>query len=330
VTALALSIAIGDYDRARPLFDEEVHIDGVRPIFLKLEPEEIFFRAFRQEAFDVCELSLSTFALHVARGDNTYVGIPVFPSRAFRHTAIYIRTDRNISRPEDLRGRRIGIPEYQLTATIWARAILEDDYGVKPSQILWVRGGQERPGRVEKSALTLPPEVRIEDAPPDATLSGMLERGDIDGLVAPRAPSCFERGAPNVGWLFPDPTAAATDWYRRTRLFPIMHLLGVRRELVLAHPWLPLALLKAFEQAKALAIRRLGNPAAPKVSLPFLDETVRAVQALMGEDYWPYGLEPNRVVLQAFLDAHHRQGLSQRRVAPEELFHESFAETYRI
>ena len=330
MTRLQLSIAIGDYDRVRPIEDGRVPIDGCEPLIMHLEPEEVFFRAFRQEAFDVCELSISTFALRTARGDNPYVGVPVFPSRAFRHTAIYIRTDRGIKGPKDLKGRKIGIPEYQLTANVWARAILLDDHGVDPSHIRWIQGGQEQAGRVEKAGFDLPQGVRIEPAPEGRTLSGMLAAGEIDGLIAPRAPSCFLQGAPNVGWLFPDPQAAASDWYRRTKIFPIMHLLGVRKTLAERHPWLPVALLKAFEAAKQITLEGLADPAAPKVTLPFLDEQVRAAQALMGRDYWPYGLEPNRLVLETFLDHHHRQGLSARRLAPEELFHFSVAESFRI
>ena len=328
--SLQLSIAIGDYDRVRPLAQGRVGIDGCAPIFMHLEPEEIFFRAFRQEAFDVCELSLSTFALRTARGDCPYVGVPVFPSRAFRHTAIYIRTDRGIARPEDLKGKRIGIPEYQLTANVWARALLLDGHGVDPSLIRWIQGGQEQPGRIEKAGFDLPEGVRIQPAPEGKTLSGMLEAGELDGLIAPRAPSCFTRRAPNVGWLFPDPQAAAADYFRRTGVFPIMHVLGVRKSLAEQHPWLPVALLKAFSEAKRLALEALAEPAAPKVMLPFLDEQVRAAQALMGEDYWPYGLEPNRVTLETFLQHHHRQGLSPRKLEPEELFHSSTLEGFRI
>jgi 4,5-dihydroxyphthalate decarboxylase len=330
VSRLQLSIAIGDYDRVRPVEDGRVRIDGCDPVFMHLEPEEVFFRGFRQEAFDVCELSLSTFALRTARGDCPYVGVPVFPSRSFRHTAIYVRTDKGIKDPKDLEGRRIGIPEYQVTANVWARAILQGDHGVGLSKIRWIQGGQEEPGRIEKAGFTLPEGVQLEPAPEGKTLSGMLEVGEIDGLIAPRAPSCFVRGAPNVGWLFPDPQGAATDWFRRTRVFPIMHLLGVRRTLAEQHPWLPVALLKAFDEAKRLTLEALAEPAAPKVSLPFLDEQVRAAQALMGKDYWPYGLEANRVVLETFLDHHHRQGLSPRRLKPEELFHPSVAERFRI
>jgi 4,5-dihydroxyphthalate decarboxylase len=176
MTNLELSIAIGDYDRVRPLVSGAVQIDGVTPVFMHLEPEEIFFRSFRQQAFDICELSLSSCAIAAAAGSDAYVGVPVFPSRAFRHNSMYIRTDRNIAGPSDLKGRRIGIPEYQLTATVWARAILWDDHGVSPADITWVRGGIEQPGRVEKIRLALPDDVRIEQAPEGATLSGMLAR----------------------------------------------------------------------------------------------------------------------------------------------------------
>jgi 4,5-dihydroxyphthalate decarboxylase len=322
---LPLSIAIGDYDRVRAIADGRVLIDGCEPILMHLEPEEIFFRAFRQEAFDVCELSLSTFALRTSRGDCPYVGVPVFPSRAFRHTAIYIRTDRGITRPEDLKGKRIGIPEWQLTANVWARAILLDEHGVDPSHIRWIQGGQEEPGRIEKAAFELPEGVRVTPAPEGKTLSGLLAAGEIDGLIAPRAPSCFIRGEPNVGWLYPDPQAAASDWYRRTGIFPIMHVLGIRRGLTEQHPWLPGALLKAFTEAKRMAVEALAEPAAAKATLPFVDEQVRAARALMGEDYWPYGLAPNRATLESFLQHHHRQGLSPRKLEPEELFHPSTA-----
>ena len=230
---LTLSVAVGNYDRMRPLSDGEVQIDGVDPVFMLLEPEEIFFRAFRHAAFDVCELSLSSFTVRTARGDCPYVGLPVFPSRAFRHTAIYVRRDR-VTGPADLKGRRVGSPEYQLTANVWARALLEDEFGVRAEDVTWVRGGLEQAGRVEKITFEPPPGLRLEQAPDTETLSGLLERGEIDGIIAPRAPSCFGRN--EVGWLFPDPVSAASEYYRRTRIFPIMHLLGLRRELARPAP----------------------------------------------------------------------------------------------
>ena len=258
------------------------------------------------------------------------MGVPVFPSRAFRHTSIYKRTDRGINTPADLKGRRIGTPEYQLTANVWARAILEEEYGVKPSDITWVRGGMDTPGRIEKISLDLGPDVRLENAPTDRTLNQMLEAGEIDGLIGPRAPASFEAGSPAVDWLFPDPSATASDWFRRTGLFPIMHILGVRRRLVEQHAWLPAALLKAFEQSKRIALTRLADTSATKVTMPFVEDNLRRTRQLMGRDFWPYGYAANKATLEAFLRFHHHQGLSHRLVGVEELFHSSTLESFKL
>jgi 4,5-dihydroxyphthalate decarboxylase len=329
LSKLQISIAIGAYDRNRPLIDGEVAIDGADPVFMTLSPEEIFFRAFRHQAFDVCELSLSSHLVNVARGTSAYVGVPAFLSRAFRHSSIYIRTDKGIREAADLKGRRIGLPEYQLTACVWARAILADEYGVQPADIIWVRGGIEEPGRPEKIKLTLPPEIRVEDAPEGRSLNAMLEAGEIDGFIGPRAPSCFDRGHPQIARLFPDPATAA-DYYRRTGVFPIMHLLGVRRELTDKHPWLPGALLKAFERSKRAALVKLADTSATKVTLPFVEEQLMAARQLMGDDFWPYGFAANRGVLEAFCAHHHAQGLSVRTLTPGELFHPSTLEAFAI
>ncbi len=329
MSKLNLSIAVGDYDRTRPLVDGAVQIDGVDPVYMTLVPEEIFFRAFRNEEFDVCELSLSSFTVKTAQGNCPYVGVPAFVSRAFRHTSIYVRTDR-VRAPADLKGRRVGLPEYQLTACVWARAILEDDHGVKPSDVIWVRGGIDDPGRPEKIALNLPKDVRLEDAPEGTTISQLLARGDIDGFVAPRAPSAEHLDHPHIGWLFADPMAAGKDYFRRTGIFPIMHLLGVRRTLVERHPWLPAALMKAFERSKAVALDKLGDTSATKVTLPFVEEQLKAARELMGADFWSYGLAPNRKTLETFLRHHHAQGLSSRLVSPDELFHPSTHESVKI
>jgi len=330
MSKLRLSVAMGNYDRTRPLVDGDVQIDGTDPIYMLLSPEEMFFRAFRDVAFDVSELSLSSFAVKTAAGTNPYVGVPVFPSRAFRHTAIYIRTDRGITNPADLKGRRIGTPEYQLTAAVWARALLHEEYGVKPSDISWVRGGMEDPGRPEKIPLQLPADVRLESAPADTTLSQLLERGDIDGIVGPRAPSSFERGDSRVAWLFADPAHTAAEYFRKTRIFPIMHILGIRRELAEQQPWLPMAVCKAFAEAKSIALARLVDTSACKVTLPFVEETLRGARSLMGPDFWSYGVAPNRHVLDHFLHHHHAQGLSGRRLQVEELFHPATLESYKI
>ncbi len=326
---LQLSIAIGDYDRTRPLVDGAVQIDSVDPQYMLLDPEEIFFRAFRHADFDICELSMSSYCVKTAAGTSPYIAVPVFPSRAFRHTSIYVRTDR-IRTPEDLRGKRVGVPEYQLTANVYARMVLEEDHGIRPADVTWVRGGYNHPGRVEKISLNLPEDVRLESAAPDETISGLLASGGIDALIGPRAPACFEAGHPNVGYLFPDPQQAATEWYKRTRLFPIMHTLGIRRTLAERHPWLPAAVMKAFQQSKSLALARLGDTSATKVTLPFVEEQLRAARALLGDDFWSYGLEPNRHVLQRFLARHHAEGLSERLLEPEELFHPASLESHKI
>ena len=326
---LQLSVAMGDYDRTRALFDGRVQIDGVNPVYMALYPEEMFFRAMRSQDFDICELSFSSYTVKTASDTCPYVAVPVFLSRAFRHTSLYVRKDR-IRTPQDLKGRRIGLPEYQLSANVWARAILQDDYGVHPEDVTWVRGGIETPGRPEKIALKLPPGVRLENAPEGTTISELLDRGEIDGFMAPRPPSARALANPSIGWLFDDPTAVAKDYYRRTGIFPIMHVVGIRKTLCAQHPWLPMAVFKAFSQAKEAALEALSDTSATKVTLPFVEEQLKAARETMGQDYWSYGVGPNRATLEAFLHHHHAQGLSQRRMQVEEIFHPATYETYSI
>jgi len=328
MSKLSLSVAVGPYDRTRALIDGSVQIDGVEPTCMTLPPEEIFFRALRHAEFDICELSLSSFTVKTAQGGGPYVGVPAFVSRMFRHTSIWVRTDR-IKKPEDLKGKRVGLPEYQLTANVWARAVLEEDYGVKPSDIHWIRGGIEDSDRPEKITISVPKDVRLDNAPAGKSISRLLADGEIDGFIAPRPPS-LPRNTPNVGWLFPDPAATASDYFKRTGIFPIMHLVGVRRTLVEQHPWLPGAVFKAFSQAKDKAVDMLADPSASKATLPFLEERVAQARALMGDDFWPYGFEANRKTLEAFLRHHHAQGLSSRLVKPEELFHPGTLESFKI
>ena len=323
---LDLSVAVGDYDRTRALFDGSVQIDGVDPVYMQLVPEEIFFRAFRAAEFDICELSLSSYTVKTALKDCPYIAVPAFVSRAFRHTSIYVRTDR-VKKPEDLKGRKVGVPEYQLTANVWARAMLEDDYGVKRTDIHWIRGGIEQIGRPEKISVKLPPGVRLDNAPEGATISKMLEAGEIDGFIAPRPPTLIENGHPHIGWLFADPVAVAKDYFKRTGFFPIMHVVGIRRELAERHPG---AVLKAFAQAKEAAMKKLSDTSATKVTLPFVEERLKEARDFMGHDFWSYGVAQNRKVLDYFLAQHHLEGLSSRRLAVEDLFHPSTFETFKL
>lgn len=329
MSKVQLSIAMGDYDRTRALFDGRVQIDGVDPVYMLLSPEEMFFRAMRSQDFDVTELSLSSYLVKHSKGECPYVAIPVFLSRAFRHTSIYVRKDR-IKRPEDLKGKRVGLPEYQLTANVWARSILQDDYGVRPEDITWVRGGIETPGRPEKIKLELPANVHVEPAPDGTTISELLDRGEIDGFIGPRPPSRQALKNPDIGWLFDDPTAVAKDYYRRTGVFPIMHVVGIRKELAERHAWLPGALLKAFSQSKAVALELLADTSATKVTLPFVEEQLKAARQTMGEDYWSYGVAAARKTLETFVRHHHSQGLSARLVSVDEIFHPSTYETFSV
>lgn len=329
MSQLHLSVAMGDYDRNRALFDGRVQIDGCDPVYMLLSPEEMFFRAMRSRDFDVTELSFSSYLVKHSRGECPYIAVPVFLSRAFRHTSIYVRKDR-IQTPEDLRGKRIGIPEYQLTAIVWARAILQDDHGISPEEVTWVRGGIDTPGRPEKIKLDLPSGVQIESAPEGTTISELLDRGEIDAFIAPRAPSGAALNNPNVGWLFDDPTATAKDYYRRTGIFPIMHVVGIRKELAQQHRWLPAAVMKAFGESKTRALELLSDTSATKVTLPFVEEQLKAARETLGADFWSYGVASNRRTLEAFTRHHFAQGLSARHMAIEELFDPSTYESYSI
>ncbi len=328
--SLPLAIACGNYDRTRPLFDGRVLIEGCDPVFLPQEPEEIFFRAFVHEEFDVAELSLSSYTMRRAKGDCPYVGIPAFISRSFRHSAIYVRTDRNIKRPEDLRGRLVGVPEYQMSAAVWVRGLLQDEHGMSPRDLRWVSGGLETPGRVEKVPFVAPNGLSLQPAPEGATLSGMLEAGAIDAFVGPRPPSCFIRGVPEVGRLFTNFGEAEEAYYRRTGIFPIMHIVGIKTELAARHPWLPASVYKAFVASKDIAVAALADPNVLTSSLPSLTWNTEQARTLMGNDFWSYGLDENARTLEVFLRYHFEQGLSLRRLTPADLFSPNTTSQWKI
>jgi 4,5-dihydroxyphthalate decarboxylase len=330
MSRLPLVVATGNYDRVRAIIDGRVTIEGCDVNYLTLEPEETFFRAFGAREFDVTELSLSSYMVATSRGTCPYQAIPVFPSRMFRHSAIYIRTDRGIAKPEDLKGKRIGVPEYQLTAQLWARGILSDEYGVKASDMRWLYGGEEEPGRTEKLKLDLPAEIKIEPIPEGATLSAMLRGGEIDGIISPRAPSCFSQRAANVGRLFPNFRQAELDYFSRTGIFPIMHVLGIRKELVESQPWLASSVFKAFVEARNATYEDLDFLAALRVTLPTLTAELEEIHRVMGRDFWPYGFAENRKALEAAVRYSHEQGLSKRKLAIEELFVPATLDTVKI
>jgi 4,5-dihydroxyphthalate decarboxylase len=315
-----ITIACWSYDRIKPLESGQVRIEGCDATFLDLEPEELFHRALHFEEFDVTELSFSNYLTLTARDQCPYVAIPVFPGRRFRHSGIYINARSGIHKPEDLKGRLVGSPEYQVTASVWIRGILEDEYHVKPSDIRWRAGGLYESSRTEKVTFSAPVGVELERIGPGKTLSEMLLAGEIDALIGPRAPNSFHDGHPDIVRLFPDYIEKEKEYYRRTGIFPIMHLLAVHKQKIRELPWLPSSLFKAFETAKNMAIERLLEENEPMVTYPWIDGVVKEAQGFMGKDFWPYGVEENRKTLEAFLRYHFDQGLSERRLRIDEIF----------
>ncbi|HTU12251.1 MAG TPA: ABC transporter substrate-binding protein [Allosphingosinicella sp.] len=327
---LNLTLACADYDRTRALADGRVQAEGIDLNVLNLEVEEIFFRMLRSREFDAAEMSLSSYCMTLGREEAPFVALPVFPSRFFRHSCIFVSTASGIERPEQLAGKRIGVPEYQMTAPVWIRGILADEHGVDPASPAYFSGGLEEPGRIEKLALDLPDGISVTPIGPAQTLSRMLRDGDLDALHSARAPSSFYTDPDRVRRLFPEPVAVERDYFRRTGIFPIMHVVVLRRDVYERHRWAALSLCKAFAAAQRLAYQALNVTAALATMLPWQIAAVEEARALMGADWWPYGLERNRDVLATFLRYHHAQGLSKHLLAPEELFAPETLESFRI
>ena len=320
---LHLSLACSSSDRTRPIIDGRVEVAGVSLTVLPGEPEDIFRRALRDRAFDVTELSMGSHIVTTARGDAPYIGIPVFPSRSFRHAAIYVRTDRGIRTAADLAGKRIGLPEYQQTAALWVRGTLREYYGVDTRGIAWRTGGMEEKGGSERVALKLPPELDVTPIGPEETLNGLLASGGVDAVVGPRPPSCFVARSAPVDRLYPDYRSEEEAYFRATGFFPIMHCVALRKELAEAHPWLPLELFRAFARARAMAVADLSMVNVLRASLPWIAAEAEAQTRIMGGDPWPYGFRRNRDELVAMIRFAVADGLAAREIAPESLFQAS-------
>jgi 4,5-dihydroxyphthalate decarboxylase len=330
MSKLRITLACWGYDRVAPLASGAVRADGIDLAFLDLAVEETFFRMARHREFDASEMSLSSYAVTLARDDPPFIAIPVFPSRMFRHGSIFVSAKSGILAPRELAGKRVGVPEYQMTAPVWIRGILSDDHGVKAESVEYFSGGEEQPGREEKLKLSLPAQFRVRPIGPQQTLSQMIADGEIDALYTARAPSTFASRPGDVRRLFPDYAAAEREYYRRTRIFPIMHTVVIRRDVYRANPWVAQSLCKAFVEAQRRTYRDLGEAHALKAMLPWLPAHVEETRREMGDDWWPYGFAANRHVLDTFLRYHHEQGLSPRRLAPEALFAKETLESFVI
>ena len=327
---LRLSFACWNYDRVRGVMEGRIPVDGISLTCLNLPVEETFFRQLRCQEFDVCEMGFGPYTTWVSKGNAPLISIPVFPSRMFRHSCIYVNAKSGISKPQDLVGKRVGLPEYQMTAAIWIRGIMSDEYGVKMSSVNYFTGGLEQPGRPEKVKLDLPPEIHCQRIPEDKTLAGMLEDGEIDALYTARAPSTFKGGTSKVRRLFPDFQTVEREYYRKTKIFPMMHTIAIRREIYERHPWVAQSLQKAFVLAQQEIYEDFHQTAALKFMLPWLMRHVEETEELMGSDFWPYGFQQNLHALNTYVRYHHESGCSRRLVSPEELFAKETLETFKI
>ena len=330
MSKLRLTCACWNYDRTRSLMDGAVQVDGIDLNYLNLPVEETFFRMIRNREFDVAEMSLSSYTVSTFRDPKPFIAIPIFPSRMFRHSSIYINADAGIREPQDLIGKRIGTPEFQMTAPVWIRGILAEHYGVPLDSVTYVTGGEEEPGRIEKQKIDLPRSIRIEPIGAEQTLSKMLATGEIAALHTARMPSTFLSQPDRVKRLFPDFVDVERKYYRETGTFPIMHTVVIRREVYEQNRWVAQSLYKAFAEAQRNTYEDLYVTAALKGMLPWLTAHVEETRALMGDDYWPYGFDANRQTLATFLRYHHQQGLSKTLRTPEELFAPETMEAFKI
>jgi 4,5-dihydroxyphthalate decarboxylase len=311
---LRLTLACGPYDRTLALQDGSIKPDGIELTYVARQPAEIFWRMLQYREFDVSELSLSNYTSLVDAGNPPFIAIPVFPSRVFRHGYIFINTEKGIREPKDLIGKRGGVPEYTMTAAVYIRGLLEHEYGVQPSSVEWL---QSRADRIERA---LPNDVKVTHTTGGQELGDMLERGEIDFLITANNPVSFRKGSPKVARLFSNYKEVEADYYRRTRIYPIMHTVVIRRDVYDANPWVALSLYQAFSAAKDRCYRLISDTGSAKATLAWLQPALEEEQAVFGPDWWAYGIEANRPSIDALLEYSFEQGLSDRRLTVEELF----------
>jgi 4,5-dihydroxyphthalate decarboxylase len=317
---LPLTLACWNYDRSRPLMDGRVKPDGIDLDIKVMRPREAFPRMLEKREFHVSEMSLASYVSLVGKGDCPFVAIPVALSKIFRHDCIYVRPGANIRTPQDLRGKRVGTTQYGSTGLVFMKGMLAHDHGVMPEDIHWFIGGLDAPTQRPLLPLDLPPSIRIDFLPDGKTLEGMLAAGELDALFSLYLPDSFLRGAPHVARLFPNHKEVEQDYYRRTRIFPIMHTVVIREDVHRENPWVAQNLYRAFCEARDIATHGLYDTDALHLSLPFLIDHVEETRRVFGQDFWSYGLEPNRPTLAAIGQYVHEQHLSPRIVAAEEIF----------
>jgi len=326
---LHLTLACEDYDRTRRLKDGIIKPEGIELNYLVMSVEEIFWRMMKYEEFDVSELSMGAFLTAAARGHRPFIAIPVFPSRTFRHRCLFVNSGAGIERPQDLRGKRMGVPEYSMTAAVWLRGLFQHEYSIAPEEIHWIQAGEENPGRKDRIDFEMPAGVRL-DSIGDRTLNQMIDSGEIDAMMSPRMPTCFLEGSPRVRRLFANYKQAEMNYFRKTGLFPIMHVIVIKRSLYDEAPWVAHTLSKAFCDEKDLCMRELYDTNILRVSLPWTSAEYEETRDLMTADYWPYGLEPNRMNLETLHGYLYEQGLIQQKLNLDDLFARETLEAFKI
>jgi 4,5-dihydroxyphthalate decarboxylase len=329
MASLPLTIAINDYDHVRDLLSGRVEAEGIALTALNFEVEEIFFRFVRFREWDISEMSMGKYVSLRAGGDDSVIAIPVFPSRVFRHSGIYVRSDGSVKAPADLKGRRVGVPEWSQTAVVYMTGLLTEEYGLRLQDVQWVQAGVNQPGRTETARLQLPEGVALERNA-EKNLDAMLRAGEIDAVLSAHPPHSIETGDPAVQRLFPDHAKVERAYYGKTGIFPIMHTIALRREVYDRNKWIAANLMTAFEQAKARSLQRLREYNTARIPIAWLPTYTAEITSLMGEDFWPYGAEPNRKTLEAFLRFAHNQGVCKRLLKLDELFAPETASRFKV
>jgi len=329
MSAVQLSMAINRYDHVADLVSGRVRPEGIDLTAMELPIEEIFFRMFSFAEWDVSEFSMAMYVSLVGTGAAQFSAIPVFPSRVFRQSAIYVATGAAIRGPEDLAGRRIGVPEWVQTAGIYARAILQHQCGLRLADIHWVQAGVNQAGRVEKVIPSLPDGVEIEQVR-DKSLNEMLLAGELDAIISAREPASFLARDPRIARLWPDYRSIEESYFRETGIFPIMHVMVIKKEALIRHPWIAMNLLRAFEEAKANSLKRLSGIVHSPIPIPWLQDAFERAASVLGEDFWPYGIDANRRTLESFLQFCVEQGVTQRTLTVEELFPREVSKVFKV
>lgn len=317
---LQLTAAFGNYDRTAPLRTGAVRPEGIDLRVLTMSPTEIFTRMTRHQEFDVSEMSMGALLNLIGSGENPFVAMPAFPSRVFRHSMGYAHVDAGIEEPRDLNGKRIAIREWGMTAMVWIVGILAEEYGFDPDSVEWV------PALRPRVSIRMPERARVRYMNPGENLSDLLDSGAVDAALIHQVPECFAKGSPRVKRLFPDYKAAEIDYFRRTGAHPIMHCVVLRRDVYDRAPWALRSIYKAMCEARGMAMETMRDTGALSVMLPLLPALMEETREVFGEDFWPYGVEPNRSTLERMVLYAHQQGLTPRRLDVGELFGENVQE----